>query len=85
MERFTKFLFEPGAAKTPAIAVSGWLTWSVLHGLLEALVLVGTVVIVAIHSWNAVARQWCPKRRTGECGRCPLNKTILCPKGTEKE
>lgn len=81
-ERIVAFFTTSGPVKTPTIAVAGWFTWAKLKGLLETTVLLGTTIIVLIHVFNAVTRQWCPRRRTGikdKCRTCKLHKTVFCP------
>ncbi len=85
MEKIKEFLFEPGPVKTPFFAASGWFTWSTVKGTLEAFVLVSTAVIVGCHAATAILRRWCPKRRFGDCGSCPLKCSFFCPRGLNKD
>jgi hypothetical protein len=85
MDKIKDFLFEPGPVKTPFFAASGWLTWTAAKGALEAFVLIATAVIVACHATTAITRRWCPKRRLGECGNCPLKTSFFCPRGLDKD
>lgn len=82
LERLREIVCEGGPIKTPLVAMAGWFTWDIAKGILEAGVLVGTAVIVAIHVLNALLRQWCPSRRKRSeepCKFCKLSNSIFCP------
>jgi hypothetical protein len=89
MERIRAAVFDSGPLKTPFVAVAGWLSsWSVAKGLLEAVILAATALIVLIHLSNALVRQWCPVRRqrVDECEKCWFCRSVLCARSTgEKE
>ena len=86
IDKITHFLTEPGAAKTPILGVGGWVTWSALKGVMQDVVVVLTFVIMVMHAWNYLAKQFfCKKRLSGQCGKCWLKGCAFCPNGTKDE
>ena len=84
-ERIKSWLCEPGMLKTPVMAVAGWATWANVKGVLEAVVLIGTVIIVSLHVITAFVRRLCRRRFIGSCNKCALQGSFWCPKGLGKD
>lgn len=93
--RFKALTTEAGPVKTPVVAAVGWVSsravnalalWPYIKSIVEAIILLSTVVIVGLHVLNAVIRQWCPVRRKAKdtCVGCPFYKKTMCWRGTNE-
>ena len=82
------WLRSPGAVKSPLMAVGGLsVSWAIAKSVLSGVVLVGTAILISMHVYNAIIRQWCPLRRKkwGDCTKCPLKGTVWCWRGTNPD